>query len=197
MKHCQQIRVRFSELFSASLDSSEKWLVWHHHPAVFPLYLIARLPVTIRVRLKAGFPSAPKKAYRFNEKQKAYLDAKFAIGQATGKKLDGDIVAREMRRALGPDRVCLFKVSEFHSKSRPTSRVVQPRSANNFSMMPISGQANKQTTLLEQGKLPWPLHSSIPSPLEVELEVPPKPIRRKRVLPEKAVNNCTCHKPVD
>ena len=104
-----------------------------------------------------------KKAYRFNEKQKAYLDAKFAIGQATGKKLDGDIVVREMRRALGPDGVCLFKVSEFYSKSRPTSRVVQPRSANNFPMMPTSGQANKQTALLEQGKLPWPLHSSIPS----------------------------------
>ena len=90
-----------------------------------------------------------KKAYRFNEKQKAYLDANFAIGQATGKKLDGDIVEREMRRALGPDGVCLFKVSEFHSKSRPASRVVQPRSANNFPMMPISGQANKQTTLFE------------------------------------------------
>ena len=54
-----------------------------------------------------------KKAYRFNEQQKAYLDAKFAIGQTTGKKLDGDIVAREMRHALGPDGVRLFKVSEF------------------------------------------------------------------------------------
>ena len=106
-----------------------------------------------------------KKAYRFNEKHKTYLDAKFAISQATGKKLDGDIVLREIRRALGPDGVCLFKVSEFHRKSRPTFRVVQPRSANNFPMMPISGQANKQTALLEQGKLPWPLHSSIPSPL--------------------------------
>ena len=92
-----------------------------------------------------------KTAYRFNEKQKAYLDAKFAIGQATGKKLDGDIVARVMRRALGPDGVCLFIVLEFHSKSGPISRVVQPRSANNFSMMPISGQASKQTTLLELG----------------------------------------------
>jgi len=92
-----------------------------------------------------------RKAYRFNEKQKAYLDAKFAIGQATGKKLDGDIVVREMRRALGSDGVVQH-------------RVVQPRSANNFPMMPLSGQANKQTALLEQGKLPWPLHSSIPSP---------------------------------
>ena len=81
-----------------------------------------------------------KKAYRFNEKQKAYFDARFAIGQATGKKFDGDIIVREIRRALGPDGVCLFKVSEFHSKSRPTCRVVQPRSANNFPMMPISGK---------------------------------------------------------
>ena len=72
-----------------------------------------------------------KKAYHFNEKQKAYLEAKFAIGHTTGKKLDGDIVAREMRHALGA----------------------------------ISGQAKTKTTLLEQGKLPWPLHSSIPSPL--------------------------------
>ena len=54
-----------------------------------------------------------KKAYRFNAQQKAYLDAKFAIGQTTGKKLDGDTVAREMRRALGPDGVRLFRVSEF------------------------------------------------------------------------------------
>ena len=106
-----------------------------------------------------------KKGYRFNEKQKPYLDAKFAIGQAYGKKLDSDVVAREMRRALGPNGVCLFKVSEFHSKSRRTSRVEQPRSANNFPMMPISGRANQQTALLEQGKLPWPLHSSIPLPL--------------------------------
>ena len=64
MKHCQQIRVRFSTLLSAFIDSSEKWLVWHHHPAVFPLYWIARLPLveaaTIRVRLKAGFLSASK-----------------------------------------------------------------------------------------------------------------------------------------
>ena len=62
----------------------------------------------------------------------------------------------ELFSAFG-DGVCFFKVLEFHSKSRPTSRIVQPRSANNFSMMPISGQANKQTALLEQGKLLWPL----------------------------------------
>ena len=132
-----------------------------------------------------------------------------------------------MRRALGPDGVCLFKVSEFHSKSRPTSRVVQPGCANNFPMMPISGQENKQTTLLEQGETAMAITLQHPIAFDqddicamakgrsldrfklstlqstcqkLELEVPPKPIRRKRVyldLLEKAVNNCTCHKPVD
>ena len=32
---------------------------------------------------------------------------------------------------------------------------------------------------------------------KLELEVPTKLIRRKRVLLEKAVKNCTCHEPVD
>ena len=48
----------------------------------------------------------------FNEQQKAYLDAKFAIGQTTGKKLDGEIAACGMRRALAPDGVRLFRDSE-------------------------------------------------------------------------------------
>ena len=50
-----------------------------------------------------------KKSYRFNETQKA----KFNIGQATGRKLDGETVAREMRRSSGPDGNRLFRVSEF------------------------------------------------------------------------------------
>ena len=90
-------------------------------------------------QVEGWVPKCTKRAYRFKETQKAYLDAKFAISRTTSKRLDGDIVAREMRRALRPDGVCLLKVSEFHSKSRPTSRLVQPRSANNFPLMPISG----------------------------------------------------------
>lgn len=90
--------------------------------------------------------------------------------------------------------------------------------------MPISGQAKKKTTLLGQGKLSRPLHSG-QHPItfdqydicamvkdgslerlklsmlqnicqKLELEVPPKPIRRKRIyldLFEKAVANYTCH----
>lgn len=62
-----------------------------------------------------------KKAYRFNEKQKAYLDAKFSIGQTSGRKVDGEVVAREMRRALGPDGARLFNVAEFLSPQQIAS----------------------------------------------------------------------------
>ena len=62
-----------------------------------------------------------KKAYRFNEKQKAYLDAKFSIGQTSGRKVDGEGVAREMRRALAPDGARLFNVAEFLSPQQIAS----------------------------------------------------------------------------
>ena len=49
-----------------------------------------------------------KKAYRFSDKQKAYLDVKFNIGQTSGRKVDGQVVTREMRRAQGLDGARLF-----------------------------------------------------------------------------------------
>ena len=66
---------------------------------------------------------AAKKAYRFSEKQKSYLLVaspqdvfgeanllrKFSIGETTGRKLDAEVVAREMRRARGADSVQLFQ----------------------------------------------------------------------------------------
>ena len=52
------------------------------------------------VEVKEGWALKPsKKAYRFNQNQRDYLNAKFTIGQTSGRKLDGDIVSREMRRA--------------------------------------------------------------------------------------------------
>ena len=65
--------------------------------------------------------SANKKACRFNESQKKYLSAKFNIGQATGRKMDADSVAKDMRRALSTDGVHLFKVSEFLTSQQITS----------------------------------------------------------------------------
>ena len=56
---------------------------------------------------------ASKKYYPFNEKRKKYLDSKFEIGQTTGRKLNGDLVAKQMRRAHETDGTRLFKVCEF------------------------------------------------------------------------------------
>ena len=62
-----------------------------------------------------------KKAERFNEAQKSYLEAKFNIGQSTGKKLDPDVVAKEMRRARGPSGDRLFGVTAFLSAQQISS----------------------------------------------------------------------------
>lgn len=51
-----------------------------------------------------------KQAYRLSEKQRAYLDAKFNIGQTSGRKLDEEVVAREMRRAQVPYGSRIFNV---------------------------------------------------------------------------------------
>ena len=150
-----------------------------------------------------------KKVYRFNAQQKAYLDAKFAIGQTTGKKLDGDTVAREMRRALGPDGVRLFRISEFLTPqqisayfSRRAAKIRQqpPNDADirareeedNFAraretVMAISLQHTitfDQYDICDMAKdgslerLKLSMLQSICQKLE--LEVPSKPIRRKK-----------------
>ena len=54
-----------------------------------------------------------KKPYRFNEKQKSYLLDKFNIGQETGRKMDPEVVAREMRREKDSNGERVFAMAEF------------------------------------------------------------------------------------
>jgi len=42
-------------------------------------------------------------------KENCYLLAKFRIGQTTGRKLDAEVVAREMRLARGANSLRLFQ----------------------------------------------------------------------------------------
>lgn len=62
-----------------------------------------------------------KRVERFNENQKSYLQAKFNIGQASGRKLDPEVVAKEMRRARAIDGERLFLVEEFLSPQQISS----------------------------------------------------------------------------
>lgn len=75
-----------------------------------------------RERLTEGWAlRSAKKAYRFSEKQKAYLTAKFNIGQSTGRKVDASLVARDMRRARGSNSERLFKSTEFLTSQQISS----------------------------------------------------------------------------
>ncbi len=75
-----------------------------------------------KVRLKEGWAlKQMKKPYRFNEKQNSYLVAKFNVGQDTGRKMDPEVVAREMRREKDANGVRLFAMSEFLTASQISS----------------------------------------------------------------------------
>lgn len=65
-------------------------------------------------RLKEGWAlKQMKKPYRFSEKQKSYLVAKFNIGQDTRRKMDPEAVSKEMCREKDSNGTCLFAMSEF------------------------------------------------------------------------------------
>ena len=177
------------------------------------------------VEVKEGWALKPsKKAYRFNQNQRDYLNAKFTIGQTSGRKLDGDIVSREMRRAQGPDGVRLFKVSEFLTPQQCTSyfsrlaaKVRRQTSDDaeiqavveeeNFTMAretilsitlqhPITYDQYDLCAMAKGGSLERLKLGMLQNICQqLELEVPPKPVRRKALyvdLLKKAVINCTC-----
>ena len=54
-----------------------------------------------------------KKATRFNENQRQYLDSKFQIGQESGHKVDPEKVSRDMRYARKDNGERRFDVEEF------------------------------------------------------------------------------------
>ena len=89
---------------------------------------------------------AVKKSYRFSEKQKSYLLAKFSFGQTTGRNLDAEVVAREMRRPRGADCVLLLKAKRYIRAKGPK---------------PISGHLKRKVTLVLQRRSLKPFSSTI------------------------------------
>ena len=177
------------------------------------------------VEVKEGWALKPsKKAYRFNQNQRDYLNAKFTIGQTSRRKLDGNIVSREMRRAKGPDGDRLFKVSEFPTPQQCTSYLsrlaakVRRQTSDdaeiqavveeeNFTMAretilsitlqhPITYDQHDICTMAKGGSLERLKLGMFPYICQqLELEVPPKPVRRKALyvdLLKKTVINFTC-----
>ena len=75
-----------------------------------------------RGRLTEGWGLRPaKKAYRFSEKQKAYLTDKFNIGQSTRRKVDASLVARDTRSSHSSNGERLFKSTELLTSQQISS----------------------------------------------------------------------------
>ena len=76
----------------------------------------------ITAGLKAGWAlKQVKKPYHFDEKQKSFLVSKFNIRQDTGRKMEPEIVAREMRREREANGERLFSKSEFLTPGQVSS----------------------------------------------------------------------------
>ena len=73
----------------------------------------SQCPVTTEVLPQGWALRSARKATRFSDSQRQYLDGKFNVGQATGVKLDPVDVVRDMRYARNQEGEKLFTVSEF------------------------------------------------------------------------------------
>ena len=132
------------------------------------------------------------------------LGAKFANGKTMGKKLDRDVVSREIRHALGTNRVRPAKVhkqipddanrqacqeEENFARAREVVTSITPQHPITYDQYDIC--AMKKDGSLEQFKLAMLQNIC----KELELEVPQKPIRHKELylkLLHKAVACCSC-----
>lgn len=107
------------------LDLAKQHYAYRLHEGVCPLPSLKVLGSSVSSSCKTvseGWAlKEAKKVERFSKNQKSYLQAKFNIGQATGRKLDPEFVAKEMRRARATDGERLFLVEEFLSPHQISS----------------------------------------------------------------------------
>ena len=100
--------------------------------------------------------------------------------------------AAKIRQQLPNDAdIRASKQADNFARARETAMAITLKHPITFDLYNISAMAKGRS--LNQLKL-----SMLKSTCQkLELEMPPKLIRHKRVLLEKAMKNCTCHEPVD
>lgn len=85
-----------------------------HDRGIHPVLASATLRVPAgHIKPKGWALKVTKKATRFNEKQKKYLEEKFFLGQETGHKVEAVTVAQEMRYAKDEEGSRRFTLDEF------------------------------------------------------------------------------------
>ena len=82
-------------------------------PNVYANLLSASSTESVAIAPAGWALTQAKRAYRFNEGPRRYLEGRFNIGQESGIRTDADVVAKEMWRIRGTNGEILFRVSEF------------------------------------------------------------------------------------
>ena len=93
-----------------------------HDFTTSPVLVSSTTPASVEEIKPQGWAlKTSKKATRFSERQKSYLDEKFSIGQETGHKVDAETVARNMRYEKDERGKRRFTVDEFLSPQQVQS----------------------------------------------------------------------------
>ena len=112
LEKCERVVERYSLLDQAKMQYA---LLLEEGVGVIPTLKSALISAdeATKTILEEGWALKKNtKAYRFNDKQKTYLLAKFDHGEATGRKVNAEAVAKEMRRCVGPNGGRMFTVSQ-------------------------------------------------------------------------------------
>ena len=108
-----------------------------------------------------------KKAARFNENQRSYLDEKFLFGQSTGIKADPSQVARDLRNARTESGKKRFSIGEFLTpqqiksyfsrKSAKTKQVVADEEATELAQKHHQTYSSVRETIIRECHIEHPI----------------------------------------
>lgn len=112
-----------------------------HDRGIHPVLTSSTLPLPVGdIKPKGWALKVTKKATRFNEKQKKYLEEKFFLGQETGHKVEAVTVAQEMRYAKDEAGSRRFTLDEF----------LTPQQVQSFFSRMAAKIRNRQEEVLEE-----------------------------------------------
>ena len=108
-----------------------------------------------------------KKAARFNENQRSYLDEKFLIGQSTGIKAHASQVARDLRNARTESGKRRFSIDEFLTplqiksyfsrKAAKTKQVVADEEATELAQKDHQTYSSARETIIRECQIEHPI----------------------------------------
>ena len=99
-----------------------------------------------------------RKATRFNENQREYLDDKFQIGQESGHKSDPEKVSRDMRYARRDNGERRFDVEEFLTAQQIQSYFSRTAAKLKHAVTAQSGMTPSTITIARRPKNRKPTH---------------------------------------